>query len=63
MTGSPDTATINRNLYDALLVARPYVHHYTLAAELVGLPDHIVSHRRSILDQIDGALADAQGEL
>lgn len=63
MTGEPDTATINRNLYDALIAARPYVHHYTLAAELTTIPDHIVSHRRAILDQIDGAIADAQGEL
>lgn len=62
MAADPAAARITRALYDALLNARPYVLEAVRQAERERwLP--IEQYRRRLLDEIDGALADAQETL
>lgn len=58
-----DPSRINRALYDALVAARPYVYLFTRAADLAYLPVSVAAVRQAVLDQVDGAIADAQGQL
>lgn len=58
-----DPSRINRALYDALVAARTYVYDAWKVADLANLPVAVAAVRRAVLDQVDGAIADAQGQL
>lgn len=58
-----DPSRINRALYDALVAARTYVYNAWVVCDLASTPAAIVATRRAVLDQVDGAIADAQGQL
>lgn len=54
-----------RALYDALNAARPYVYDAVVIAENreLELPQAVLDTRVRVLEQVDGALADAAEQL